>query len=194
MEYDYVVIRPWEMFFLVRIIYKDRVFANPFSLGFTKTFLLEKKGICMAVFKFVISDGKRSWQVEKDQKDAPVLGKRLGDAFDGHFLGLDGYELQVTGGSDKDGFPMRKDIEGQMRRRFLIKKGVGFSGKKKEKKGNYRIAGMKRRKMLRGDVIGDDISQINCKVVKAGSTPLDQVFGPKAIDSLHGWDHHWVHH
>ena len=138
-----------------------------------------REGICMASFKFVINDGKKSYQVEKDQKDAPVLGKKIGETLDGHFLGLDGYELQVTGGSDKDGFPMRNDIEGQMRRRFLITKGIGFSGKKKEKKGIYKIKGVKRRKMLRGNTINDDISQINCKVVKAGGTSLDQVFGTK---------------
>ncbi len=130
----------------------------------------------MAVFKFVISDGKKSWQVEKDQKDAPVLGKAIGDTLEGHFLGLDGYELQITGGSDKDGFPMRKDIEGQLRRRFLITKGIGYSGKKKEKKGVYKLEGVKRRKMLRGNTISDDIAQINCKVIKAGSTSLDQLF------------------
>ena len=130
----------------------------------------------MAVFKFVINDGKKSYQVEKDQKDAPVLGKKIGETLDGHFLGLDGYELQLTGGSDKDGFPMRNDIEGQMRRRFLITKGIGFSGKKKEKKGIYKIKGVKRRKMLRGNMINDDISQINCKVVKQGSKPLEEVF------------------
>lgn len=130
----------------------------------------------MAVFKFVISEGKKSYQVEKDQKDAPVLGRAIGDTLDGHFLGLDGYQLQIMGGSDKDGFPMRKDIEGQLRRRFLITKGIGFSGKKKEKKDTYKIKGVKRRKMLRGNMINDDIAQINCKVVKAGGTPLDQLF------------------
>lgn len=133
----------------------------------------------MAVFKFVISDGKKSWQIEKDQRDAPILGKSLGDVLDGHFLGLDGYELEITGGSDKDGFPMRKDIEGQLRRRFLITKGVGFSGKKKEKKGKYTLKGVKRRKMLRGNTIADDIAQINCKVIKRGGRSLDEIFGTK---------------
>lgn len=133
----------------------------------------------MAVFKFVISEGKKSYQVEKDQKDAPVMGKAIGDTLEGHFLGLDGYQLQVTGGSDKDGFPMRKDIEGQLRRRFLITKGIGFSGKKKEKKRKYKVEGGKRRKMLRGNTINDDIAQINCKVIKAGTTSLDQILGSK---------------
>ena len=124
----------------------------------------------MATFKFVISDGKRSWQIEKDQKDAPVLGKKLGEVLDGAFLGLDGYELQITGGSDKDGFPMRNDIEGQMRKRFLITKGVGF---------HTDVEGLRKRKMLRGNLVGDDIAQIKCKVVKQGEKPLEEILGKK---------------
>ena len=124
----------------------------------------------MATFKFVISDGKRSWQIEKDQKDAPILGKKLGENLDGSFLGLDGYELQITGGSDKDGFPMRNDIEGQMRKRFLITKGVGF---------HTDVEGLRKRKMLRGNLVGDDIAQINCKVVKQGEKPLEEILGKK---------------
>lgn len=137
------------------------------------------KVITIASFKFVISDGKRSWQIEKDQRDAPVLGKKIGDTLDGGFLGLDGYELLVTGGSDKDGFPMRTDIEGQLRKRFLITKGIGYSGKKKEKKRKYKPEGVRRKKMLRGNTIADDIAQINCKVSKQGNIPLEQIFGKK---------------
>ncbi len=121
----------------------------------------------MASFKFVISEDKKSWQIEKDQRDAPVLGKQIGETLDGGFLGMDGYELQITGGSDKDGFPMRKDIEGQLRKRFLITKGVGFHTK---------VGGLRRRKMLRGNAIADDIAQINCKVTKHGSKPLEELF------------------
>ncbi|HLC76698.1 MAG TPA: 30S ribosomal protein S6e [archaeon] len=130
----------------------------------------------MASFKFVISDGKKSYQVEKDQKDAPIFGKKIGEKFEGQFLGMDGYELQITGGSDKDGFPMRNDIEGNLRRRFLVTKGIGYSGTKKEKKRKYKLKGVKRRKTLRGNTIADDISQINCKVIKAGSKPLEELF------------------
>jgi small subunit ribosomal protein S6e len=124
----------------------------------------------MASFKFVISYGKKSYQIEKDQKDAPVLGKSLGDVIDGSFLGMDGYELLITGGSDKDGFPMRKDIEGQLRKRFLITKGVGF---------HTDVKGLRRRKMLRGNTIADDIAQINCKVAKKGGKSLEEMFGAK---------------
>jgi small subunit ribosomal protein S6e len=120
----------------------------------------------MAVFKFVISDGKESYQIEKDQKDSPVFGKQLGEKLNGDFLGLEGYELQITGGSDKDGFPMRKDIEGQLRKRFLITKSVGF---------RTDVEGLRRRRMLRGNTIGEDIAQINCKVVQRGSISIADV-------------------
>jgi small subunit ribosomal protein S6e len=124
----------------------------------------------MAVFKFVVSDKKKSYQVERDQKDAPLLGKKIGDEFHGDFLGLAGYTFVITGGSDKDGFPMRTDMEGTMRRRLLTTKGVGFRAKK---------GGLRRRKMLRGNLVGADIAQINCKVVKAGDKPLEELLGKK---------------
>lgn len=125
----------------------------------------------MAVFKFVISDKKHSGQVEKDQKDCPILGKKIGDTFSADFLGLDGYELQITGGSDKDGFPMRKDIEGLMRKRFIISKGIGFHADKE---------GLRKRRMLRGNSIGEDITQVNCKVVKQGAKTLEELL-PKKV-------------
>ena len=125
----------------------------------------------MAVFKFVISDKKHSGQVEKDQKDCPILGKCIGETFSGDFLGLEGYELEITGGSDKDGFPMRKDIEGVMRKRFITRKGVGFRTDKE---------GLRKRRMLRGNSVAQDISQVNCKVVKQGAKTLEELLPKKA--------------
>ncbi len=120
-------------------------------------------------FKFVISSANRSYQVEKDQKECPVLGKKLGESFSGDFLGLDGYELMITGGSDKDGFPMRKDIEGVVKKRLILTDGIGFHAEK----------GLRKRKMLRGNNITLDTVQINCKVTKKGSKPLEEVLGKK---------------
>ena len=120
----------------------------------------------MPTFKFVIGHKGKSYQVEKDQKDALVAGKKIGDIISGEFLGLSGYELQITGGSDKDGFPMRKDIEGMSRKKILIGKGIGLKSK---------IRGLKRRRSLRGNLIADDIVQINCKVNKEGERAMDEI-------------------
>ena len=124
----------------------------------------------MAVFKFVVSDKGKSYQIEKDQKDSPVMGKKIGDALQGDSLGLHGYELQINGGSDKDGFPMRKDVEGVVRRRIIITKGIGL---------HTDVEGLRRRRMIRGNTIGTDIAQINCSVLKIGEKSLEEMFGKK---------------
>jgi small subunit ribosomal protein S6e len=124
----------------------------------------------MVVFKFVISSGEKSYQVEKDHKDAPVLGKKIGEKIQGDFLGLHGYELEITGGSDKDGFPMRRDVEGVMRRRIIITEGVGLKTD---------VDGLRRRRMIRGNTIAADVAQINCKVVKAGEKSVEELLGKK---------------
>ncbi len=124
----------------------------------------------MANFKFVISDKSKSWQIEKDQKDCPIMGKKIGDVISGEFLGLHGYELQITGGSDKDGFPMKKDVEGVVRKKIILTEGFAFAAKKE---------GERKRKLLRGNIIAADIIQVNCKVSKYGDRPLEEILGIK---------------
>lgn len=126
----------------------------------------------MPNFKFVISDGKKSYQVEKDHRDSPVLSKKIGDEMSGDFLGMDGYTLKITGGSDKDGFPMRSDVEGVMRRRIIITKGIGLKTD---------VEGLRRRRMLRGNTISTDTAQINCKVSKKGEKPIEEILGKKEV-------------
>lgn len=124
----------------------------------------------MPNFKLVISHGSKSWQTEKDQKECPLLGKRIGETVDGTSFGLDGYTLEVTGGSDKDGFPMRKDVEGIVRRQIVLEGGVGYKPK-------YR--GTRRRKTIRGNTVAPEIVQINLKVSKQGTKTLEELFGKK---------------
>jgi len=133
----------------------------------------------MAVFKFVINDGKQSYSVEKDQKDCPVFEKKIGDKIPGDFLGLAGYELEIRGGTDKDGFPMLKNVEGIGKKKIILKKGECFSGKKRIKKKLVEIKGLRKRKTVRGNTITQNIMQINCKVVKKGEKPIEEIFGKK---------------
>lgn len=136
----------------------------------------------MAVFKFVISDPKngKSYQLEIDQsKCEGVIGLKIGDRFHGDIIGLRGYELEIRGGSDKDGFPMRGDIEGIGRKAILISKSTGFRGKKKIKKKKVKIKGLRVRKNVRGNTISNFISQINCVVVKYGEKSLDELIPKK---------------
>ncbi len=96
-----------------------------------------------------------------------LLNKRLGDKISLDSIGMQGYEAEIRGGSDKDGFPMRKSIIGTKRKRALLIGGVGY--RKPEN-------GQKLRKSVRGNQIESDINQLNLKIVKNGKTPLEEIF------------------
>lgn len=124
----------------------------------------------MSNFKLVISDPKtrKAYQKEIDQGASGLGQKRIGDKVKGDSFGLVGYELQVTGGSDKQGFPMRKDIEGMARKKVLLSVGTGFRTK---------IRGKRKRKSIRGNTVSSNISQVNLKITGYGSKPVEQLLG-----------------
>jgi len=120
----------------------------------------------LADFRAVISDPKdgKSYQVPVAGHHAnSLIGKKIGDIVDGIFVGLPGYKLQITGGSDKDGFPMRKDLPGPRRKKLLVSKSIGF---------NAQEGGLRIRKNMRGNTISPDTLQINMKVTQHGMKPV----------------------
>ncbi|HDQ15860.1 MAG TPA: 30S ribosomal protein S6e [Bacteroidetes bacterium] len=127
----------------------------------------------MVEFKVVVNDTKKgnSHQVQVSGHHAnSLIGKKIGDEVDGIFISLPGYKLQITGGTDKDGFSMRSDLPGMVRRKLLVSDGMCFNAKEK---------GLRRKKSVRGNTVGQDIVQINMKVVKHGSRSIDQLVKPK---------------
>ncbi len=127
----------------------------------------------MASFKLNIADPKtgKCYKTEvKDAQASPFMGMNIGEKIDGSKIGLDGYELEITGGSDYCGFPMRGGILG-IRKKLVIYKGVGFKGG---------VKGMKKRKTVCGHKINEKISALNLKVAKEGSKGLAETFPPAA--------------
>ena len=123
----------------------------------------------MVEFRVVVNDTKngKSYQVQVSGHHAnSLIGKKIGDEVDGIFISLPGYKLNITGGTDKDGFTMKKDLPGIGRRKLLLSEGKGFKPLEK---------GMRKKKTVRGNTINQDIVQINMKVAKAGSKPIDNL-------------------
>src|SRR3990172_8456914 len=86
------------------------------------------QGRTMVEFKAVVNDpkaGKSYQRAISGHMASALLGKKIGDEVDGLFVQLPGYKLQITGGSDKDGFPMRGDLTGPPRRGGLVRGGGG---------------------------------------------------------------------
>ncbi len=127
----------------------------------------------MVDFRVVVSDSKtaQAYQVAVSGTAAnKFIGKSIGDTISGDAVGLAGYTLKLTGGTDRDGFPMRPDLPGPGRRKILVAGGVGYHPK---------ADGVRKRKAMRGREISSDIAQINAVVVEYGQKPLGEIFPKK---------------
>ena len=114
----------------------------------------------MAKFKIIMSDpstGKSQVVELEGSRTSPLIGRRLGEVVDGSLMGQSGSKLKITGGSDKDGFPMRPDIHGGVRARKIFSGGIGFHPQRE---------GERRRKTVRGNVITEEIVQINMRTTE----------------------------
>lgn len=124
----------------------------------------------MVTFRTVIGDprSKRTYSKEVSGHHAnSLLGKKIGEEIDGIFLGLPGYRLAITGGTDRDGFPMRRDLPGTGTKRIIATRGTGFRRKKK---------GLRKKVTFCGNTVSPTIVQLNMKVVGYGPRPMDEMF------------------
>ncbi|NPA22226.1 MAG: 30S ribosomal protein S6e [Candidatus Micrarchaeota archaeon] len=113
-----------------------------------------------------LSHEGKSYKIPLDGKEELFLGKKIGDEVD---IGLiaPGYKVRITGGSDTSGIPMRKDVHGSGKKYVLLSRGPGYRPKEK---------GVKKRKLVRGNTISNDIAQVNAVVIVVGETPLEELF------------------
>lgn len=124
-----------------------------------------------------IDDEKRLQNLYERRVAQEIEGSVLGDEFNG-------YILRISGGNDKQGFPMRQGILTNTRVRVLCKKG--------HKAYRPRRAGERKRKSVRGCVVGHDIAVLNLVVTQTGDNQIpgltdDTVprrLGPKRANNI----------
>ena len=124
----------------------------------------------MVELKVVVSDPKtgRAYNVDASTGAAgSIVGKKIGDELDAGPLGLAGYKILITGGTDQTGIPARKSLPGAGRRRLLLAEGVGF---------HPVMEGERKRKMIRAHEITPEFVQVNARVTAYGDKPLDEIF------------------
>jgi small subunit ribosomal protein S6e len=121
----------------------------------------------MAKFKVIVSDPEAgtSKVIELEEARAvPFIGRKIGETVDGAVVDLPAHKLQIMGGSDKDGVPIRPNVHGGVRRNVVLSGGTGFNPQNK---------GERRRKTVRGNVITDEIVQINTKIIEKPKKPAE---------------------
>ena len=125
----------------------------------------------MAEFTVAVSDPESgtTYQVDVAEQDANrFIGKDLGEEVDGGAVGLPGYTLELTGGSDNAGRPMREDVRGSALKELLLEGGTGY---------NPERDGERKRVTVRGREVSDDTRQINARIVGRGGDPVEELLG-----------------
>jgi small subunit ribosomal protein S6e len=126
-------------------------------------------------YKVVVSDPKtgKSYQVAvKDEQAKRIKGKKIGEQVEGSAVGLAGYKLEITGGSDKSGFPMKDGLHTANATHIMMGRGVGYKTE----------PGHRARRRVHGEVVGDGIVQVNMKVLEYGGKSLEEVFPAKSAE------------
>lgn len=125
-------------------------------------------------------------EIDDEKRLQALYERRIAQEIDGSVLGeeFEGYILRISGGNDKQGFPMRQGILTHTRVRILCKKG--------QKAYRPRRFGERKRKSVRGCIVGNDISVLNLVVTQVGEKQIpgltdDQVprrLGPKRANNI----------
>jgi small subunit ribosomal protein S6e len=118
-------------------------------------------------FKLVVSDprtGKAQAIEVKDENASLFIGRRIGELVDSTPVGVAG-KIMITGGSDRAGFPMRADVLGGGKNYVLMTEGVGFKSD---------TGGTKKRKLVRGSTINEEIYQINARRAEEAPPPASK--------------------
>jgi len=125
-------------------------------------------------------------EVDDERKLRALYDKRMSHEVEGEALGDDfkGYIFKITGGNDKQGFSMKQGILTNQRVRILFSKGHSCY--------RPRRAGERKRKSIRGCIVGSDLSVVNLVVVKKGEKEIPGLtdlqkprrLGPKRVSRI----------
>jgi ribosomal protein S6E (S10) len=135
-------------------------------------------------FKINVSYKGKTFKVETE--DEKLVGVSIGDKVKGEEISEDlkGYEIEITGTSDKSGFCGMPSISGPNLHKVLLGYGPGMHMKPKgEKKVNKKPNGLRLRKTVRGKEISPFTIQINAKVLTEGSKKFDALFEAPAEEA-----------
>jgi small subunit ribosomal protein S6e len=101
-------------------------------------------------------------EVDDDNKLRSFYDKRIAHEVEGDFLGdeFKGYVFRISGGNDKQGFPMKQGVLTTQRVRLLMRK--GHSCYRPRKRGEMK------RKSVRGCIVSSEIAVLNLVVIRKG--------------------------
>lgn len=125
-------------------------------------------------------------EIDDEHRLKVLYEKRMGQEVEGDSLGdeFKGYVFKITGGNDKQGFPMKQGVLHPTRVRLLLSKGHSCY--------RPRRTGERKRKSVRGCITGSDLAVIALVVVKQGDSEIEGLtntqtpkrLGPKRASNI----------
>ncbi|KAG7349701.1 ribosomal protein S6 [Nitzschia inconspicua] len=125
-------------------------------------------------------------EIDDEKRLQNLYERRMAQEIEGSILGeeFDGYIFRISGGNDKQGFPMRQGVLTNSRVRLLMQKG--------HKGYRQRRQGERKRKSIRGCIVGQDISVLNLVVTQVGANTVEGLtndtiprrLGPKRASNI----------
>ena len=105
-------------------------------------------------------------EIDDDKKLMAFYDKRMGAEISGDSLGEDykGYNFRISGGNDKQGFPMKQGIMANGRVRLLFKEGMSCYRSRRN--------GCRKRRSVRGCIVGQDLATMFLVITKKGEQEL----------------------
>merc|ERR1719251_79034 len=140
--------------------------------------------------KFNISNPETGQQkmieIDDDNRIRSFYDKKMGQEVDGEPLGEEfkGYVFRISGGNDKQGFVMKQGVLLNHRVKLLLKKGMSVF--------RERRTGLRKRKSVRGCIVGHDIAILSLVIAKQGENPIPNLtddprpkrLGPKRASKI----------
>jgi len=124
--------------------------------------------------------------IEDEKKLRSFMDKRISQEVDASCLGNEwkGYVVRVSGGNDKQGFPMKQGILTSNRVRLLMARGTSCY--------RERRSGERRRKSVKGCIVDSNLSVLSLVIIKKGEAEIDgltnrivpRVRGPKRANKI----------
>lgn len=109
---------------------------------------------------------QRTVEIEEEKRLLQFYEKRIGSEVSGDSIGDEfrGCVFRISGGNDKQGFPMLQGVLTNGRVRLLFRKGM--------KCYRPRRAGEKKRKSVRGCIVGPDLAVLNLVLIRRGEAEI----------------------
>ncbi len=129
---------------------------------------------------------QKTFEIDDEHRVRIFYDKRMGQEVEGDSVGdeFKGYIFRISGGNDKQGFPMKQGVLHPTRVKLLMSKGTSCY--------RPRRSGERKRKSVRGAIVGPDLAVLALTIVKQGESDIPGLtdtttpkrLGPKRANNI----------